>query len=123
MAVLANPMRVQKLEYNVTIAEGAARVTVVTGLLPVILQPNVLDANSATQSISVKALVDPTLTPGQFRKAVARASLSTIGASRRSSTHRLWLPDCPLKPGNDTNRVNFIGMRSSDKGIDASLDT
>ena len=36
--------------------------------------------NFSTQSISLTALLDPTLTPGQFRKATATAALATTSA-------------------------------------------
>ena len=69
MAAAVAPTDVQKMEFDVTTAEGPCRVTVVTGMLTAGLV-----ANSGTQSLSLTALVDPTLSPGQFRKATATAA-------------------------------------------------
>ena len=77
MATLVVPSKVQKLEYDVTTAEGAARVTVVTGMLQVTAAIG-SSGPQATQSVSIRALVDPLLTPGQFRKATAIASTAAI---------------------------------------------
>ena len=69
--VAVTPTGVQKMEIDVTTSEGPCRVTVVTGTLAAGLV-----ANSGTQSVSLTALVDPTLNPGQFRKATATAALA-----------------------------------------------
>ncbi len=76
MATPVTPTNIQKMEFDVTTAEGASRVTVITGSLP--FGPNVFSNsnNFVTQSVSMTALVDPTLTPGQFRKATATAALA-----------------------------------------------
>src|SRR5712692_7434643 len=34
--------------------------------------------------------------------------LSSPGLTGRSSNHRPWVLDCPVKPGNDTGRINTI---------------
>ena len=75
MAVVVVPTNVQKTEFNVTTAEGPSRVTIVTGKLPIAI---VSGGHDITVSNSFKALVDPILTPGQFRKATAIVSLGSI---------------------------------------------
>jgi hypothetical protein len=67
MATLVFPMNLQKLEYNATTAEGPCRVTVVNGTMQVNLQASAPAAAGATERGSFKALLDPALTPGQFR--------------------------------------------------------
>jgi hypothetical protein len=78
MATPVTPTNIQKMEFDVTTSEGASRVTVVTGSLP--FGPGAFSNNNTfiTQSLSLTALVDPTLTPGQFRKATATAALAQM---------------------------------------------
>jgi hypothetical protein len=79
--VAVTPTNVQKIEFDVTTAEGPSRVTVVTGIIPT--GPDVSTGAFSSASLSLTALVDPTLTPGQFRKATATAALATIvGAAK-----------------------------------------
>jgi len=81
MATLVTPTSLQKTEFDVTTAEGPSRVTVVTGIIP--FGPGAVSSSNdvVSQSLSLSALVDPTLTPGQFRKATATAALAaTRGA-------------------------------------------
>ena len=76
MATTVTPINIQKMEYDVTTGEGASRVTIVTGTMAGI---NLIAQSSgpgfAQQQGSFKAVVDPALTPGQFRKATALASV------------------------------------------------
>jgi hypothetical protein len=76
--VAVTPTNLQKMEFDVTTAEGPSRVTVITGVIPE--GPNVNNPQSGsgflTQTLTLTALVDPTLTPGQFRKATATAALA-----------------------------------------------
>src|SRR5262249_14853110 len=75
------------MEFDVTTAEGPSRVTVVTGIIPAGPDVFVATGASSSASLSLTALVDPTLNPGQFRKATATAALATIvGAVNGSST-------------------------------------
>jgi hypothetical protein len=75
--VAVTPTNVQKIEFDVTTAEGPSRVTVVTGIIPT--GPEAFSTGAfSSASLSLTALVDPTLTPGQFRKATATAALATI---------------------------------------------
>jgi len=80
MPTAVTPTDVQKMEFDVTTTEGPCRVTVVTGILAAGLA-----ATSSTQSLSLTALVDPTLGPGQFRKATATAALASTGADLNAS--------------------------------------
>ncbi len=93
MATLVTATNVEKLEYDVTTAEGAARVTVVTGSLPAVLQADSHDPNGTIQHGSFRALVDPVLGPGQFRKAtamVAVASLTHVALDSTQPTAAAW---------------------------------
>ena len=67
----------QKIEFDVTTAEGPSRVTVVTGMMQMVLTAS-SQGPFATQKESYKVLLDPTLTPGQFRKASAIASFGRV---------------------------------------------
>jgi hypothetical protein len=98
MATAVTPTNVQKMEFDVTTAEGPCRVTVVTGTLPAGLV-----ANSGTQSLSLTALVDPTLNPGQSRKATATAALAAAGAN-------LGAPTSAFSFSVDGVEANFDGQ-------------
>jgi hypothetical protein len=74
------PINLQKMEYDVTTAEGPCRVTIVCGTLQSIGSVFSSSANTEFQNFSASALVDPTLTPGQFRKATAIAALASLDA-------------------------------------------
>ena len=78
MAYLVVPQNIQKLEYDVTTAEGSGHVTVVTGMLPYGLQAYSNNATANSQSASLRALVDPKLSPGQFRRATAMAAIVDV---------------------------------------------
>src|ERR1700730_15119927 len=47
--------------------------------------------------------------------------LSSPGLSGRSSKHRPWLLDCPVKPGNDTVRVKLTVKCSNRQNFDRPL--
>ena len=85
MATLVTPTNVQKMEFDVTTAEGPSRVTVVTGR---VLIQNGLRVQSlgplAGQTASYKVLLDPTLAAGKFRKATATVSVISWGATTNS---------------------------------------
>jgi hypothetical protein len=77
MPTLVTPTHLQKLEVDVTTAEGPSRMTIVTGLMPV--SNAVLSSGTGAQAtISFKTLVDPVLTPAKFRKAIATAAFSGL---------------------------------------------
>lgn len=76
MATLVNPANLQRLNSPTTTAEpGSFRVTIVTGTFDGAIQVN-SGGGWSTNSGSFKALLDPVLTPGQFRKATAMAALA-----------------------------------------------
>jgi hypothetical protein len=77
MAVLMTPTNLQKMEFDVTTAEGPSRVTIVTGMIEPKLQATA-PSTVVQQKESYKALLDPTLPAGAFRKATATASLSSL---------------------------------------------
>jgi hypothetical protein len=85
MATAVTPTNIQKMEFDVTTADGPSHVTVVTGVLP--SGPSAFSNNNSfsNQSLSMTALVDPTLTPGQFRKATATAALATTIANSNAA--------------------------------------
>src|SRR5262245_45343596 len=77
MAILIAPTGLQKMEFNVTTAEGACRVTVVTGRILIQNSFFVLSSGPETQQTeSYKVLVDPSLDAGKFRKSTATAVAS-----------------------------------------------
>ena len=111
MATAVTPTNVQKMEFDVTTAEGSCRVTVVTGTLPAGLV-----ANSGTQSLSLTALVDPTLNPGQFRKATATAALAAAGAN-------LGAPTSAFSFSVDGVEANFDGQTGrTELRVDLTVD-
>jgi len=77
MATLVTPTNLQKMEFDVTTAEGPSRVTIVTGTVSLTVGIN-STGPYATDQRSYKVLLDPILTPGQFRKAISTVSLSNI---------------------------------------------
>jgi len=77
--VQVTPTNLQKMEFDVTTAEGPSRITIVSGILsPVQGAASSGSINFSSQNFSVSALVDPTLTAGQFRKATATAALAQV---------------------------------------------
>ena len=73
MPTLMEPTNLQKIEFNVTTAEGPSRVTIVTGKMSFPISATSAGA-VITRTESLKALLDPTLTAGQFRRATATAA-------------------------------------------------
>jgi hypothetical protein len=65
--VTVMPTNLQKIEFDVTTAEGPSRITIVSGTLPVSAGAFSSSTNFESQNFNVSALVDPTLPPGQFR--------------------------------------------------------
>jgi hypothetical protein len=83
---------VQKIEFDVTTAEGASRVTIVTGT--VAITQSKVDATpswptTAEQTITYKLFIDPTLAPGKFRKATAIVAASFVNSVMNRSPG-LW---------------------------------
>jgi len=103
LATLVTPTNLQKMEFNVTTAEGPGRVTIVTGTMPVLIGA----LNSVGQKDSFKALLDPTLTPGQFRKATATASLGAI--AQWDGTAITWtIEDAQATLNDETGQVQLV---------------
>ena len=73
MVTLVEPTNVQKIEFNVTTTEGPGRVTIVTGTMPISLAA-FGKPGKTTQRGSFKAVLDPSLTPAQFRRATSTVS-------------------------------------------------
>ena len=82
MATLVTPTNVQKMEFDVTTAEGPSRVTVVTGRVLIQNGLRVQSLGPLTgQTASYKVLLDPTLAAG---KATATVSVISWGATTNS---------------------------------------
>jgi hypothetical protein len=86
MTQMISAENIQKLEFDVTTAEGPCRVTVITGSLPI-------NVSVGPTPQSVKTLIDPTLQAGQFRKATAVVSFMNLTCTIPGS-----FPD-PNNPG------------------------
>jgi len=80
MVTLVEPTNVQKIEFNVTTTEGPSCVTIVTGTMPISLA-TFGKLGTTTQRGSFKAVLDPALTPGQFRRATSTVSFGAIMSS------------------------------------------
>jgi len=85
MVTLVEPTNVHKIEFNVTTPEGPGRVTIVSGTLPISLAAFGKPGKTA-QSGTFKALLDPTLTPGQLRAATSTVSFGAIMSSASLSS-------------------------------------
>ena len=85
MVTLVEPTNVQKIEFNVTTTEGPGRVTIVTGTMPISLAA-FGKPGKTTQRGSFKAVLDPSLTPGQFRRATSTVSFGAIMSSASLSS-------------------------------------
>ena len=110
MAALVTPTNLQKIEFDVTTAEGPSRMTVVTGMMQMVLTAS-SQGPFATQKESYKVLLDPTLTPGQFRKASAIASLSSIVHSQNAGepyTAGRHIDDAQATLDDETGKVQLV---------------
>src|SRR6476646_10750661 len=85
MVTLVEPTNVQKIEFNVTTTEGPGRVTIVTGTMPISLAAFGKPGKTAQRG-SFKAVLDPSLTPGQFRRATSTVSFGAIMSSASLSS-------------------------------------
>jgi hypothetical protein len=114
MAILVAPENLQKMEFDVTTAEGPSRVTVVTGAFNVWMSAATGSSGpEISQNASFKAVLDPALTPGQFRKATATASFGCIQAGAtvppQSQTQWLWLiSDAQATYDDEAGKVQLI---------------
>jgi hypothetical protein len=107
MPVAINPVNVQKMEFNVTTDEGACRVTIVSGKIQI---GSLLQASATSQELSVRTLVEPTLAPGQFRKAVATASFGVISFRASSPTaEAIWeIAEVQATLDDETGRIQLV---------------
>jgi hypothetical protein len=106
MATLVTPTNLQKMEFDVTTAEGPSRVTIVTGAMPI----TVAAFNGATEKGSFKALLDPSLTPGLFRRATATASFGHIlSMGNTTPLTNVWvIEDAQATLDDETGRVQLV---------------
>jgi len=108
MATLVTPTNLQKVEYDVTTAEVAARVTVVTGTLPFVFEA-ISQGSTSTQSISLKAHVDPALTPGRFRRSTATASLAGTFQFAQTPSNAQWtIDDAQATFDDESGQVQLV---------------
>ena len=111
MVTLVEPTNVHKIEFNVTTREGPSRVTIVTGTMPISLAA-FGKPGKTSQSGSFKALLDPTLTAGQFRKAAAIVSLSNIvhtdNTGGASLTTRWTIDDAQATYDDEAGQVQLV---------------
>lgn len=107
MAYLIVAQNIQKLEYDVTTAEGSSRVTVVTGMLPQGLQAYSNNAATVTQSYSLRTLVDPKLSPGQFRKAAALAAITDVyfGANATPASYEFGVQEVEATFDDESGQI------------------
>lgn len=108
MATQAWPQKTQKMEFDVTTSEGPGRVTIVTGIIQIWLQA-FSQGQQQIRKESYKVLVEPTLTPRQFRKAVATASLSYIAQSGPAATEVQWaVEDAQATLDDEAGQVQLV---------------
>ena len=109
MATNVTPTNIQKMEFDVTTAEGAGRVTVVTGIIQAGPQAFSNSNSFSTQSLSITALVDPTLTAGQFRKATATAALAATSANTNAapSSFQFSVDDVQASLDDESGRIEL----------------
>jgi hypothetical protein len=141
MATLKEPTNLQKIEFNVTTAEGPSRVTIVTGTVAIVVGVNTGTVGSSSgvgpiggtsggarvdleQRDSIKVLLDPTLAPGQFRKATATASLGAItyGVSAPSASQGRWvINDAQATFDDEAGKVQLVIDVSVEAAGDATF--
>jgi hypothetical protein len=109
MAIQVTPTKIQKMEFEVMAVEEPCRVTVVTGTI--VHQIGAL--NDGIQTVSLIALVDPKLTPGQFRKATATAAISQTSqkifptGSGPPSTVKLTVDDVQASLDDESGKIEL----------------
>jgi hypothetical protein len=99
---------IQKLEFDVTTADGPSHVTVITGSLPI-------NMPVVSTPQNVKTLVDPTLQPGKFRKAAAVVSFANLQSSIPGSG-----PVDPNNPGSGGFPGAYVSWSIDD--VEATFD-
>jgi hypothetical protein len=115
MVTLVEPTNVQKIEFNVMTTEGPSRVTIVTGTMPISLAA-FGKPGKTTQRGSFKAVLDHSLTPGQFRRATSTVSFGAIMSSASLSsasggvriTEQWVLDDARATFDDEAGRVQLV---------------
>jgi hypothetical protein len=114
MAIITlTPTNLQKVEFNVTTAEGPSRVTIITGkIFPDLV---VVLGGPARINQIYKVLVEPALTVAKFRKAVATAALGGISrqgiltASSVTTGRSVWIiNDAQAFFDDDAGRIQLL---------------
>jgi hypothetical protein len=108
--IAVTPTNLQKIEFDITTAEGPSRMTIVSGILPVPGVPAQSgSAGFESRDFSVSALVDPTLTPGQFRRATATAALAGLdtGVSASQSFARYSIKNVEASLDDESGRIEI----------------
>jgi hypothetical protein len=111
MATLVTPTNLQEVEFNVTTVEGACHVTIVTGTIVIPNSLRVLSSGPpAQQRASYKVLLDPTLAPGKFRKAVATVSVVDAASTTNSlpSASQCAIEDAQATFDDEAGQVQLI---------------
>jgi hypothetical protein len=107
MAIQVTPTKIQKMEFDVMAGDEACRVTVVTGTI----MHQIAALNDTRQMVSLSALVDPKLTPGQFRKATATAAISqtsqTSGNPSIASVVQFTLDDVQASLEDESGNIEL----------------
>ena len=110
MITLVEPTNVQN-RVHVTTTEEPGRVTIVTGTMPISLAA-FGKPGKTTQRGSFKAVLDPSLTPGQFRRATSTVSFGAVSLSTASGGVRVteqWvLDDARATYDHETGRVQLV---------------
>lgn len=116
MTTLVTPTKLQKVEYDVTTQEGPSRVTIVTGQLPVPITVASLSGAVIVQRESFKALLDPTLAAGQFRRTTATASMGSLSQVVAGTGPNGWaIEDAQATFDDEAGQVQLV--------IDVALQT
>jgi hypothetical protein len=101
---------VQKIEFDVTTAEGASRVTIVTGTVET--PESRIEAQGLTaaeQTVRYTLFLDPTSAPGKFRKATAIVAAGS------------WNPVVNDSPGDWAWRIQNAQATFDDKAGQVQL--
>jgi hypothetical protein len=112
MATVVTPTKLQKIEFPVPALEGAegpGRVTIVTGMVQIWISAY-SSGPEVHEKESFKLLVDPLLTPGQFRKATSMTSLSNMVYEAGATPNRVeWaIDDAQATFDDETGQVQLV---------------
>jgi hypothetical protein len=111
MPILVTPTNLQKVEFDVTTAEGPSRVTIVTGMMQANLQATGTGASLISENQSFKALLDPTLPAGAFRKATSTVSLASLshGSTGSATQASQWtISDAQATFDDETGKTQLV---------------